>query len=107
MDTADHQVKLFDLQGKPDVWGERGEGLEIQPPDLHRGRPKLHVADTINARIQTQPVETGKHLATVGKLACSWATWQAQGCGADSEGNIYVVESFYDHLLIYNPKGEF
>jgi DNA-binding beta-propeller fold protein YncE len=30
-----------------------------------------------------------------------------KGVAVDSEGNIYVVESYYDHLLVYNSKGEY
>ena len=111
VDTADHQVKLFDLQGKLlDVWGERGEGPgEFNfPTYIAVGHQKLYVADTINARIQTLSAETGKHLATVGKLGMFVGNMvRPKGVAADSEGNIYVIESFYDHLLIYNPKGEF
>ena len=30
-----------------------------------------------------------------------------KGVTVDSEGNIYVVESYYDHLLIYDESGQF
>jgi DNA-binding beta-propeller fold protein YncE len=30
-----------------------------------------------------------------------------KGVSVDGEGNVYVVESFHDHLLIYNSGGEF
>ena len=28
-----------------------------------------------------------------------------KGIALDSDGNIYVSESYYDHVLIYNPQG--
>ena len=30
-----------------------------------------------------------------------------KGVTTDSDGNVYIVESYYDHLLIYNQGGEF
>ena len=30
-----------------------------------------------------------------------------KGVAVDDEGNIYVVESYNDHLLVYTEKGEF
>jgi len=29
-----------------------------------------------------------------------------KGVAVDKDGNIYVVESYYDHLLVFNAKGE-
>ena len=29
------------------------------------------------------------------------------GVGVDGEGNVYVVESYYDSLLVFSPRGEF
>ena len=30
-----------------------------------------------------------------------------KGVAVDPSGNIYVVESFYDHLLVFNAQGDF
>ena len=30
-----------------------------------------------------------------------------KGVAVDSDGNIYVVESYHDHLLIYDSEGRF
>jgi DNA-binding beta-propeller fold protein YncE len=110
-DTADHQIKLFDLQGKLlDVWGERGDGPgEFNFPTFITVRDgKLYVSDTINARVQVLSTVDGKHLATVGKLGMYVGNMvRPKGVAVDGEGNIYVVESFYDHLLVYNSRGEF
>jgi len=38
---------------------------------------------------------------TVGSLV------RPKGVAVDSEGNVYVVESYYDHLLVFNRRGEF
>lgn len=111
VDTADHQIKLFDSDGSLlDIWGERGEGPgEFNFPTyitVHAG--KLYVADTMNARVQILSTKTGKHLATVGKLGMYVGDLvRPKGVAVDSEGNIYVVESYYDHLLVYNSRGEY
>jgi DNA-binding beta-propeller fold protein YncE len=110
-DTGDHQIKVFDLQGKIlDVWGERGKGPgEFNfPTYLALADGKLYVADTINARIQVLSTVNGKHLASIGKLGLYVGNMvRPKGVSVDTEGNIYVIESYYDHLLIYNSHGEF
>jgi DNA-binding beta-propeller fold protein YncE len=69
---------------------------------------KLYVADTINARVQVISSDTGRHLASIGKLGIYVGNMvRPKGVSVDGEGNIYVVESFHDHLLIYNSRGEF
>ena len=30
-----------------------------------------------------------------------------KGVAVDSQGRVYVVESYYDSLLVYSPSGEF
>ena len=30
-----------------------------------------------------------------------------KGVAVDADGNLYVVESYYDHLLVFSPSGEF
>lgn len=110
-DTADHQIKLFDLQGTLlDVWGVRGDGPgEFNfPTYIAVADGKLYVSDTINARVQTLSTITGKHLATVGRLGVFVGNMvRPKGVATDSEGNIYVIETFHDHLLVYNKGGQF
>lgn len=110
-DTGDHQIKVFDSEGGLlDVWGERGEGPgEFNfPTYISIAGGKLYVADTMNARIQVLSAQAGKHLATVGKMGMYVGNMvRPKGVAVDSEGNIYVVESYYDHLLVYNKRGEF
>ncbi len=111
VDTADHQIKVFNLKGDLlDVWGERGDGPgEFNfPTYIAVAKGKLYVADTINARVQVISSDTGRHLASIGKLGIYVGNMvRPKGVSVDGEGNIYVVESFHDHLLIYNSRGEF
>lgn len=111
VDTADHQVKLFDVDGGLlDVWGERGDrpGEFNYPTYVAVSAGKLYVADTMNARVQILSTKTGAHLATIGKLGMYVGNMvRPKGVAVDGEGNIYVVESYYDHLLVYNKRGEY
>jgi len=110
-DTGDHQIKIFSLQGTLlDVWGERGDGPgEFNFPTYISIRDgKLYVSDTLNARVQVISILTGKHLASVGRLGIYVGNLvRPKGVAVDAEGNIYVMESYYDHLLVYNRHGEF
>jgi len=111
VDTGDHQVKLFDVEGSLlDVWGERGDraGEFNYPTYAAVSGGKLYVADTMNARVQILSTKTGAHLATIGKLGMYVGNMvRPKGVAVDGEGNIYVVESYYDHLLVYNKHGEY
>jgi len=65
------------------------------------------VADTLNARIQVlepdgRPIrQTGRRGLRMGNLV------RPKGVALDDEGNLYVVESYYDYLLIYDDRGRF
>lgn len=110
-DTQAHQIKVFDLDGKLQMTiGGPGEGPgEFNyPTHIALQDEKLYVSDTLNARIQVMSAETGKYLGSVGKRGLSLGNLvRPKGVAADSEHNIYVIESYHDYLLIYNQKGEF
>lgn len=110
-DTGSHQIKVFDLEGNLlATWGERGEGAGQFnfPTHLALRDGKLYVSDTINARVQVLSTETGRYLGTVGKRGLFVGDLvRPKGVAADSEQNIYVIESYFDHLLVFNRRGEF
>lgn len=109
-DTAEHEIKVFDDDGRLlKRLGRRGEGDgEFNfPTHLAFSRGELYVTDTMNSRIQVLGKEGevlalrfGKLGITVGNLV------RPKGVAVDNEGNIYVVESLNDHLLAFNLKGE-
>ncbi len=111
VDTADHQIKMFDPDGNLlDVWGARGDGPgEFNYPTyLAVQGGKLYVADTMNARIQVLSSKNGAHLASVGALGMYVGNMvRPKGVAVDGEGNLYVVESYYDHLLVFDRRGNY
>lgn len=113
-----------------------GPGEFNAPTHLAFAEGKLYVADTLNARIQVLSIidpdpASAPGVAVIDPAGVPGAAAQATGLGArvlqvfgrrglfvgdltrpkgvtvDAAGNIYVVESYYDHLLVFNPQGEF
>lgn len=110
-DTYAHDIKVFDREGRlVRTIGRHGEGpAEFNfPTHLAFARGELYVTDTMNSRIQVF-ADSGERLRLafgarglyVGNLV------RPKGVAVDSDGNIYVVESYYDHLLMYNRDGQF
>ena len=109
-DTYAHDIKVFTPDGKLErIIGERGEnpGEFNYPTHLTLARGKLYVADTMNSRIQVIPL-TGGEPQVVGKRGLFYGNLvRPKGVAVDNENNIYVVESYYDNLLVFNEAGEF
>jgi DNA-binding beta-propeller fold protein YncE len=110
-DTHAHDVKVFDADGKlVTTLGRRGSGDgEFNfPTHLAFARGELYVTDTLNNRIQvfsadgtTLRSKFGARGLYVGNMV------RPKGVATDSEGNVYVVESYYDHLLVFDKRGDF
>lgn len=110
-DTQAHQIKVFDVTGRlVRTIGQRGEapGEFNFPTYLALSKGKLIVADTMNARIQmitlddsAAPIVFGERGIQVGHFA------RPKGVAVDAESNIYVIESYYDHLLIFDSQARF
>ncbi len=108
-DTHAHHIKVFNSVGELlDVWGSKGEqpGQFNSPVYLSLYNDLLYVTDTLNARIQVMNMSGdvqqvfGQRGVWIGNLV------RPKGVSLDSDGNIYIVESYYDHLLVYNQQGE-
>lgn len=110
-DTYAHDIKIFDTDGHLlSTLGQRGEeaGEFNFPTYITLNQGELYVVDTMSARVQVIDIVTGdskrvisERGLNVGKLV------RPKGVAVDSEGNTYVVESYYDHLLVYNKRSEF
>ncbi len=110
-DTYAHDIKIFDAQGNLlNTLGQRGDKAgEFNFPtylSLHGG--ELYVVDTMSARVQVVDVVSGETKRIIGSRSLNVGGFvRPKGIAVDSESNIYVVESYYDHLLIYNKRGDF
>lgn len=111
VDTTAHQIKVFDAEGNLLArWGERGEapGQFNFPTHVVLAGDRLYVSDTLNACVQILDAEDGRPLARIGKRGLFIGDLvRPKGVAVDGEGNLYVVESYFDHLLIYNREGQF
>lgn len=109
-DTHAHNIKVFnDVGNLLTTIGKRGihDGEFNFPTFLSFHDDKLYVTDTMNFRIQVLTPD-GKFLLKFGQLGLNVGDFpRPKGVTVDSEGNIYVVESYYDYLLIYNSVGDF
>lgn len=110
-DTYNHVIREFSADGAlMRTIGERGSepGTFNFPTYLAMRDGELYVNDSMNARIQVLRVSDGAPLRSIG----SRGTYLGQfglpkGISLDSEGNLYVVESMYDYLLVFSREGEF
>ena len=110
-DTAAHDVKVLDLAGNlKRVLGRRGEdeGEFNYPTHLAFAEGELYVTDTMNSRIQVLDGASGSMRRSFGTRGLYVGNLvRPKGIALDSERNVYVVESYYDHLLVFDRHGRF
>lgn len=110
-DTYAHDIKVFDDAGSLlQVIGRRGEaaGEFNFPTHLAFANERLFVTDSLNSRVQVldgagklPPTQIGTRGLYVGNLV------RPKGVAVDGEGNVYVVESYFDALLVFASGGDF
>ena len=110
-DTYAHDIKVFDAAGGLSrVLGRRGEGAgEFNfPTHLTWVKGELYVTDTLNSRVQVYSTATQSWSHKLGARGLFLGDLvRPKGVSVDGEGNVYVVESYYDSLLVFSPRGEF
>ena len=109
-DTATHKIKVFSESGQSlFVIGSRGEqdGQFNYPTYLHISGDKLFVTDAMNARVQVLGLDGTHQLSLGARGSYVGNTPRPKGVTTDTDGNIYVVESYYDHVLIFSQQGHF
>ena len=109
-DTYAHDVKVFDAQGQlVQTIGQRGAGrAEFNyPTHLALAQGQLYVTDTLNARVQVFDAATGVHRRSFGQRGLVVGNLvRPKGVAVDGEGNVYVIESYYDSLLVFDAQGQ-
>lgn len=110
-DTHAHDVKVFAEDGRLlSVIGRRGEapGEFNFPTHVAYVDGELYVTDTMNHRVQVLDPGSGRALRTIGERGLYVGNLvRPKGIAVDSEKNVYVIESYYDHLLVFDRKGRF
>lgn len=110
-DTYAHAIKVFDDRGAlVATFGRRGtaDGEFNFPSHLALASGELYVTDTLNNRVQVLRAADGAFVRQFGTRGLALGQLvRPKGVSVDGEGNVYVIESFYDSLLVYSPRGEF
>lgn len=110
-DTAAHDVKVFDDAGALlHVIGRRGDGEgEFNfPTHLAFAGGELYATDTMNHRVQVFDPDGAAPLRVLGARGLFVGNLvRPKGVAVDGEGHVYVIESYYDSLLVFSPRGEF
>ncbi len=107
----DHDVKVFNLQGK--FLGKVGlgkgnvDGAMLYPTFLTvDSKGDLYVSDTLNARIQVFD-PNGKFVRKFGSRGTDFGQFDnPKGVALDSFGNAYVVDSGWSNVQIFNTEGK-
>jgi len=109
-DTYDHDIKVFATDGRLlRTLGSRGEapGQFNYPTHLALADGHLYVTDTMNNRIQVMPLAGGEP-QIIGERGLYYGNLvRPKGVAVDSEHNVYIVESYYDNLLVFDREGRF
>lgn len=110
-DTYAHDIKVFAEDGRLlRSLGKRGEGPgEFNfPTHVAVAGGKLYVTDTMNSRVQVLSLDDGTSPQIIGQRGLYYGNLvRPKGVAVDSDANVYIVESYYDNLLIFNEAGEF
>lgn len=110
-DTGAHDIKVLDAEGKlVRTLGKRGEepGEFNFPTHLALADGLLYVTDTMNSRIQVLEAASGRVARVFGARGLFVGNLvRPKGVAVDTERNVYVVESYHDHLLVYDRTGAF
>ncbi|MDH4283777.1 MAG: 6-bladed beta-propeller [Gallionellaceae bacterium] len=111
VDSHAHDIKVFDTGGRLlRTLGRHGDkpGEFNYPTYLALANGVLYVADTMNARVQVLDAVSGQPKLVIGERGLNVGNMvRPKGVAVDDEGNVYVIESYFDHLLVFNRKGEF
>ena len=85
-----------------------GEGQLNAPMHIRIDGEKLFVSDALRASVEIYAKDDGQWLGQIGRRGLYVGNLvRPKGVTTDNDGNVYVVESYYDHLLIYSQDGEF
>jgi len=110
-ESAEHSVKIFDLQGK--YLGKIGKqigdmpGTFLFPTYVHVDtKGNVYVADTLNSRVQMFDPD-GKFVKAYGKRGNAFGQFdKPKGVATDSFRTVYVVDAGWSNVQMFAPKGQ-
>jgi len=111
VDTKDHDIKVYSLDGKKLFsFGKRGKGeSEFNFPTnvaIDRRNGNVVIVDTQNFRVQIFDKD-GNFIRKFGKIGDRAGMFaRPKGVGVDSDGNIYVADAAFNNIQVFNDKGE-
>jgi sugar lactone lactonase YvrE len=110
-DAYAHAIKVFATDGRLlATYGTRGDGPgEFNyPTHLALSNGELAVTDSLNSRIQFLRTTDGAFVRQFGTRGLQVGQLvRPKGVSLDADGNVYVIESYFDSLLVFSPRGEF
>jgi len=108
-DTAAHDIKVYDETGQlVNTFGSPGQsaGEFNAPTHLAFAGGFLYVSDTLNSRVQVFDAD-GRYLRHFGERGIQIGHLaRPKGVAVGEGGVVYVVESYFSHLLAYTEKNE-
>lgn len=111
VDTQAHQVLVFNAQGelldRIGQHGDRHQYIDLNHPTFIALKDNiLYITDTMNASVVSSSLD-GDFLNRFGKRGYHMGNFnRPKGVAVDSQNNLYVVESYFDFLLVYNGQGQ-
>lgn len=108
LDTKNNDIKVYALDNRlMAIIGKRGvmPGEFNFPIDLKYDGEWLWVSDAGNGRVQALTLD-GKPVRTIGRFGKNPGDFALpKGLAVDSKRNIYVVDSRFENIQIFNRKG--
>ncbi len=111
VDTLDHKIKIFNLEGEfIESIGRRGSNPgEFNFPTciFVDKESRIYVGDTMNFRVQIFN-ENGDYLTSFGQIGDGSGYFSnIKGLAVDSKGHVYITDAQFDVVQIFDFEGNF
>jgi DNA-binding beta-propeller fold protein YncE len=107
VDTGNHSVEMFDRDGRHQgsLGGRGSAGAGFNYPTFATARDSLLlVNDTLNYRIKF--FTAGGFVTSIGEEGDGPGTFaRPKGVAVDARGHVYVVDSLFDNVQVFDPAG--
>jgi len=109
-DTMRHQILIYETNGNfVGHIGSRGQGTSFFnfPTHLTIHKENIYITDSMNFRAQIIAPATGnsRKFGTHGNAGGDFAS--PKGIAVDSDSTIYIAETLFDSIQLFNQEGQF